>query len=415
MYTCVRALIRHYGVNERLIEAQVDDIAVRDLATEYSQVILILTHTAIQGEVSLDISTIEDLIYQLNPDVNVEDWLSSLDGASLPTSTTIPTPTAVVARYNDAFNAGYDVQRIHPLAGDGTQLPDRYLTDLRFKRIDTDYQFLFDHCLVTVNGLLHLTDYSDRGLTAKGGGTTIDVSNDNQIGIISFKDVGEVISTPIELGMIRPYIADAPLKKGILIKVPGADFTQETAMISFGGILFHSNCYYKVVSDDTILLEWWKIPFWQMYYRVAKLIDVTKFDTVLNRNPLHGDAVDLEIANGDQAIRAFLTLDQSFIIRVKGTQFYTQRHGLERTSLPGRYYAHALPRFPLQLENGLLPAYLAQPEDGVYVIQISKGFSEYKVHETRDDKDGGYVHSGNESRNPHKYAAAYLLEMGRDL
>lgn len=415
MYSCVRGLIRANGVNERLVSVNVNGMAVRTLAAEYSYAVLILTNPAITHEVSLDIRDVALLIYKLNPDTTIDQWLSSIGDTSLPTSDVIPSPTSVISRYNDAFNAGYHVEKIHPLAGDGNEFPDRYLTTLRLTRDDTDYSDLFKHVLVTVNGLLHLTDYSTAGLTVLNGGSSVSIANDNQVGLISFKDVGEIVCDPITLSMITARLPNLPLNQGIVIKVPGANFTTETVMVSFAGILLHSQQYYQVLSDDTLLLEWWKIPVWQMYYAVAKLMDVDLINTVLGRTPTHGDALDLNVLNATPVIQAFLLLAQTFVIRIKTTGFYVERHPVERTGLPGRYYTYTLPRFPLQLSNGLLPAYLAQHEDDVYVLQIAEGFNEYKVHESRNDSDGMYVHSGNESALPREYAAAYLLEMGKDL
>lgn len=97
MYSCVRGLIRANGVNERLVSVNVNGMAVRTLAAEYSYAVLILTNPAITHEVSLDIRDVALLIYKLNPDTTIDQWLSSIGDTSLPTSDVIPSPTSVIS------------------------------------------------------------------------------------------------------------------------------------------------------------------------------------------------------------------------------------------------------------------------------------------------------------------------------
>jgi hypothetical protein len=132
------------------------------------------------------------------------------------------------------------------------------------------------------------------------------------------------------------------------------------------------------------------------------------------RNEDHGDALDLNQANSDASITAYMSLPQSFIILLDAKNFYYERHALERTGLPGRYYSYELPKFPMQLENGLLPAYVAMPESGMYSLAIYENLIRNFQHDTKKPADDMYFNGARKSSNLGHYASAYLLEMGTE-
>lgn len=413
MYICVRALLRQRGDNQRLTETQVGSASVRTLLHDNAVVYLVLTNPAIDHEVGLDLSTIADIVYNLNENTTVDQWLVSLDTASLPTSDTVLVKEVGVVGYNDIFAAGYSLELISPISGPGSQLPQSELTDILVTKSGLDYELLYQHCLVTVNGLLHLTDSSTSGMTVKDAGKSIGLANRHDIGLISFLDVGAIATVPITPEMVLSYTGGS-LENGFLIALPDIDLSNKVVMLSVGGYLHFSNECYLVVGDHSILFQWWKYPLAHRFYNANKLIDMTPFTDTLVKNPDHGEALDLNQANSDESIRAFMSLSQSFVILLDADNFYFERHGLERTGLPGRYYNYELPKYPMQLETGLLPAYVAMPEDGMYSLAINSNLVRSFQHDTKRPTDDQYFNDARISSNLGYYASAYLLEMGTE-
>jgi hypothetical protein len=411
MYTCQRALLRPRGENQRLIEAQVGNSYLRNLVTENSVAYLVLKHPAVSHELSINLFDILDTVYSVLDTVTVDDWLVSLGNSSLPTSDTVPKRQAGVAKFNDAFSAGFHVNRIHPTAGEGNEYPDEDLTDLLLTKPEMDYQLLYRNCLVNVNGLFHITDYSTRGLRVKDGGRSTYLANNHDIGLISFLDVGKVTVTPITEAMIKPKGTN-PLKNGFIVNLPNIDLSKRIVMMSIGGFLHYGEQQYRVTGDHSIDVQWYNIPLAHRYYNSNKLIDLSKFDATMNRNPNHGDALDLNQANTDAAIKAYMTLSQSFVITIEANNLYYERHGIERTKLPGRYVAYERPRFPLQLENGLVPSYIAIVEDDLYSVAVTDNLVNRYVHDKRPRADDMYYNGARVSSERQKYASAYFLEFG---
>lgn len=414
MYTCVRAIVCPRGVNSRFSETQVGGYAVRDLLTENAAVQLVLTHPALDHEVGLLLSDVEDRIYKLRPDVTVDDWLQALKGANLPTTNTVLKKTVATVKYNDAFMAGYRLNRVHPLAGEGSYFPDADLTDVRATKEGIDYTELYQSCLVSINGLLHITDASSRGLLIKEAGKSIRYSNLNSIGFTSFREVGKLSFVPVTGDMVRPLAEGIPIKQGFTLALPDVDLSNKIVMMSLGGFFHFANDCYTVTGDHSIKVEWGRIPFAHRYFNAKGLIDFETFDATLVRNVNHGNALDLNQAMTDDSIKAYMELSQTFVILLEADHFYYERHQVERTGLPGRYYAYERPQFPLQIENGLLPPYVATPENGVFVIACDSNLIARYVHDTKPIKDDNYFNGALRSQFPAYLGAGYLLEMGRE-
>lgn len=414
MYTCVNAILRLRGENTRMSEAQVGDVLVRDLVTKYSVVRLILTHPAIKNKVSLDINDVLSRIYQANPSFTVDQWLTSLGNESLPVKDTVPKIVTASVKYNDAFNAGYTLNRIHPTSGEGNEMPDEDLTDIRITRGIVDYKQFYESIVVSVNGLLHISDYSTAGVKVKDAGRSVSYSNKNTIGLMSFREVGKLSFEPIKADMLKPLNEGRLLKDGFSISLPKVNLDGKVAMLSIGGFLHFGNDRYNVNGDHSIMVDWAKIPFAHRYYDSNKLIDLSSFNQTMVRNDAHGDALDLNQALSDESIRAYMSLPQSFIILLETDHFFYQQHQLERTALLGRYYAYEPPAYPLQLDNGLLPPYVAIKEDDVYTVAIEDNNINRYVHDTRPVTDDGYFNSDRKSNRRTESSSGYLLQMGRD-
>lgn len=413
MYFCEKALLRANAANSRITTASVNDISVRTLVQDNDIAVLVLTHPSVQKKMSLDLMTVRNLIYGVNDSVTVSQWLASLGDRTLPTTDGEPKVVAKSAKFNDLFLADYSAQKVHPGAGEGSEFPEDMLTDILITKTDVDYQLFYDHCLVTVNGLLHLTDASSRGVTIIDGGRSINHSNQNQVGLISFREVGKIQCFPITKDHLLNRDGK-PLKDGFNIHMPEVDFENKIVMLSVGGFLHFDRYGFKLISDHTVRLEWYGLQFVDRYYRSKDLIDLSDFNRTINRNPNHGDALDLTQALSDESIIAYMELSQTFLITLEAPGFYYDRHPLEKTGLIGRYYSYERPQFPLQLENGLMPSYAAIKETAAYVVAVPDNYVRQYAYANRNVDGYSYVNSALRSHDPSFEGNGYLLEMGSE-
>lgn len=391
-----------------LVREDMNNRKVRELYSEYSRAYLILTHTATGQTYSLDIADAVDEIFQLSPDITVGQWMTAIGDGALPVSESIPELKSFAVKYNDVWSSGYDVQAVHPTGG-ADIYEDHELHDLRMTRLDTDYQQFFKNCLVTVSGLLHLVDYDQNGVVVKDGGRTAYISRDNNIGLISFREVGELTCIPIKDSLVAAR-SETGYREGIYVKL-SEPIGKRSVMLSLGGYLYLNNQHYRVVNDDTLLIEWWAIDIFKRYVESKSLIDLSALTALINTNQNHTDAVDLELLHSDAAILTYLTLSQSFVILCDTDNLYVDKHVLEATGLPGRYYSYTRPSLPMLTSNGFLPAYTAVPERIAFTLCIPNNLVRIYAAEKTDAPDE-YQNSARNTMDAKRYGSAYLLEIG---
>lgn len=414
MYTCINSFTRSKVPGSKIIERLVNNIAVRTLVEENSVAHLILTHPSVTDPMGLDLFKALDQIYSLDPQITVDDWLTQLGDTSLPVGETPPVLVKATVKYNDLINAGYDPQLAHPTIGQGNELPDDELTDILISKEGADYKKVCHNCLFTVNGLLHIADHTRTGVKISGAGRSVYHSNRNQLGIMSFQALGEVRSYPITREMMKPMVEGGTFKNGFSIYLPEHDLDNKTVLLSIGGILHTAQHHYRVSGTNTIVVEWWKVPFSRMYNDTKGLIDYTQFHNTLDRNPDAGDALDMRQAMSDDSIAAIMQMHQTFVIFLDADGFYVDREEVEQTALPGRYYTYTRPSFPLQLDNGFLAEYIAKSENGTWTIIIDENCQYNYLHETRSPSGDDYINAAHSPAHEFNYNSAWLLEMGRN-
>ena len=412
MFTFVSALASLRGANQRLADTDVGNTPVRDLMTTYSQCILILSHPALDHNVSLDVALVADQFLQLSPDLTVNTWLVAIGDNDLPFNNTIPTISKSSALASEAWTAGFDIQRVHPLSGDGNHYPDADLTHLRLTKPGIDYLDMYNYVLASVNGLFHLTDAGDDGFRIIDGGKSIWHSRRNEVGLISFSSVGQVECFPITADMITGR-RGLPLSQGAIITAPEADFGNKFVMVVIGGILHTAGHQYRVVGDSSVQIDWWKLPIHRRFFDTYKLIDWSPVFDTMEVNKEHVGSLDLKQMNTDESIKAYLTMSNTFIITVDAPNLFFENLRLERTGLAGRYYSHVRPTLPLLLDNGLMPAYtIHDPNNGMYSLAVDGNNRPSYLHDTRNAlEDEQYVNDAKIHHPEKHYTGAHLLDM----
>lgn len=416
MYTYQDAVVRERGTAARWIQANVGDVFIRSLAESYQGVYLILSHPSVDHKLGLNLADVASLLSAIRPDITVKQWLVSLGNASLPTSAQVPTISAKVAKYSDIFDAGYDVELAPEVMAADTPLTEADLKDLRVTKHDVDYKLLFDSCLVTVNGLLHRTDFDTQSFVVRKGGESVVRSNLNQVGLISFRDIGKVTQLPITEEMIYNPDPYTTLAQAVYLTLPeGVDLSTQSVMLSIAGHLHVLGAGYQVVGPREIKLDTARLPLAERYYAARKLINLDSVDKTLSLNNDKFGTVGYTDFYDDATVKAFLTLPQSFVILVDSPRLYVERHKLEYTGIPGRYLAREQPKYPLFLNDGRLPEYVAVPETGLWSIAVQDNFTTRYAFTKRDNRVEGAFNGARDSVFPVYYAHGFFLEIGADV
>jgi hypothetical protein len=206
----------------------------------------------------------------------------------------------------------------------------------------------------------------------------------------------------------------AELYGGIKIRVPEHDLSNKIVMMSIGGYLQINNNHYRASGDHTVTLDWDKLPVIHRYFESRNKIDLSSFEQTLDRNKNHGDALDMNQVKSNASIKAYMALTQSFLILIDVDNIQTDLHALEKTGLPGRYYAYGVPTLPLLLETGIVPSYNAIHEAGMWSICVEENFVIRYSYDTKPVTTDLYHSDAYISQYPKRYASGYFLEIGTE-
>lgn len=372
MYNYIRALGRRYGQNERWKSVDMNTLPLTTVFQEYKEVWVWVGHNLIPHEQAFDLTTLRQELHHENQPF--PQWLTTIGNRALPVTDTPPTFETRTVSYADLWAAGYKVTPVTTSGRLGSDNPRGEEKDLIITRPDTDYDLFIDHCLVSINGLIHRLDYDPDGVRVVGGGEANLISNRNHIAAMSFLGVGKVSTITVTPDMITRSESTQPLSTVATIDT-GVDLSGKTVGMVIGGYLHLLDNCCSVTGDTSISVQLQNLPLLQRWYSSKLLINV---DSVpLTQSVGNKDQIAVSELLGDDFVKGYLTLSQSFVVIIDGNDLYVERTPLQYTGLPGRYIAREDLKYPLIGPLGNLLSYTQREQGGQYVIAVQDALTTY--------------------------------------
>lgn len=339
MLTLKTAYTRDASRLGRWKKVDVEHLPIKELPTHYSELILIIDIGSPYNTLrSLKLKNlIEEPIWEnASPGITVRDWLVSIKERTLPYDKTLFNYSEKYVRYGQLFHCGYSVEPIGHHAspdsgGSNTTKEDLYITKPNVSGTELGKYGLF-----SVNGFYHLADYDEKGVYLFDGHRTMLKGNDNQVGVLSFKEVGELKQIPITEDMIHSPAPDVALSEGIYIKVP-EQYAMEgwTFIFSIGGYLHVGDGSYALSGERTFRLYHNRFNLLDRYMSDRDEMDLSSLAFTEYPDYKNPSLVPVKELLTDKILKAYLTLPQSFIVAVKTPQLFHELEPIE-TPFPGR-------------------------------------------------------------------------------
>lgn len=417
MYNLVSALGKSKEYNGRWSSVDISDISMVQLYHDYIQVIVTLTSNfAPTVKLSLDLDELKS--GNLSATYTFSEFLTLNGNAALPTFLDTYVLETKYAKYVDAFKAHYKVVPVGPEGHVDSPVPmlDRDWLSLT-RSVETypdfDYDFFQKNCLISVNGMIHLADSDGEQLLVIDGAKSARIANKNQIGIISFREVGELNFIPITEAMVHRRYADVPLSKALYIDI-GTSVLNKTAMLVLGGylIVLDSTTFYRL-SDDIYVINLENYPLLERYYESKESIDLSSLgldasienEHMVNRNQLYSDEV----------LTKYATLSQSFIVFVDSEDVFVEKQALPRSRLPGKFTSPVAPVWPLVVGCGAIGDYWSVKEDGQWALTVTKNWQVNYLFNTTLRSNINNVDDAREASNPLDIGRGHFLKIGTDI
>lgn len=386
MYQLTAGLLKSRARGSAFEEKDLSSYKVKSLLRDNKEAYLVLTHFAITGPITLRLKDAERLIVSLATDPTVSEWLTTNANTALPTVAGIPKVIRKNVLARDPWQAGFSATLCVALGSPYNDTTDADKTDIWLTREKTDYIVSQSHALATVNGLVHRVDADKDGLYIKDGGVTFRRSNNALLGLMSFESIGKVKTHTITADMIYHPEPTGKLSDSAFIKLP-FDATGKVVGIVIAGYLHLVTDDVKVIGDKSIKVLMNRIPYWERYMESRRTIDMTSMERFHKVNDTDKTIYDSVGFNSDECIKEMLTLSQSFLVEIETDNMSVRHFKTMNTALPGRFYWHEQPLFPLRTELGKLPSYVSFEEEGVFVLCIDNNLVQRRVFTQIENQD----------------------------
>jgi hypothetical protein len=417
MYLYQGARIKTLGARSRCQPQDVSTTPIKDLLILYKDVYLELKNALYVESQWVSLRDIPaswrlDLI-----SLTVVQWLNTLGSSALPT--TQPPPIEVIyAPYREAIQAGYNVEPVHPTTNPEllTPLVDR--RDLRITKAGIDYKDLYEKTLVTVNGLLHRTNFVGNALHVIEGGQSSRHAKQYHAGLYFLGGLGRITSVPICEQFVQSERSGQPLKDRAIIQIDprAGELENKSVLISIGGYLhLPGEGLISRTGEREYTINFANYPLAAHFFELRKLIDTGRIDRHLASSTVNTNQISVEELYSDNAIIALLTLSQSFFIVIDTPEIWLERTAVEWNQLPGSFITYEKPEYPLITGLGRLSEYWTSRERDRYVLSIEGGLKPNYLFETTHWKDQVSIDPSREPANLLEYTNAFFLKIGKPL
>jgi len=411
MYTLVQAVARPVGGGGRWTTIALGEMLLPVVFSTYDRILVTLANSYLSHYVSLDLADIRETYG--SQDITFNAVLAAVGNGTLPTSDTLPVLRTRYAKYNDVFQAGYKVQAVHPVAAPDTPMPAVDRTWLMLTKPGVDYNVAYESFLVSVNGFIHATDASADGVYVKEGMASRHRSGKAEMGLYSFKQLGKLSFVPIKDDMLYRQDPSQLYKDRIHVDI-GMDVSNKTVMLVLGGYLhvLDERTFYRV-SDSSFAVVFNNLPYIERFLNSRQYLDLSSMNVEISTdNPSHFSVEDLF---SDFAIKAYMTLSQSFFVILDNPDIFVERKLLQGSKMPGLYISDDAPVYPLLDELGKMVNFGYQYETGLYSITTTDAYRHDYNFRTVDSRN---ALSLGDNRNPARPLAngdLQYLQIGADL
>lgn len=408
MYTLESAIGKTLADRGRWINADIGNVPFVEIYATYDSVKAILSNPFIDHPVCLDLADVRVANNSNNQTFN--EWLVANGATALPTSDVIPVIKNRYARYADAFHAGYKLKPVHPTASPDAEVTPDERTSIFLSRTGLDFNLFRKHCLVSVNGYLHYTDATSQGAWVMDGMRTVRYANENQVGIISFLDVGEIKSIRITEDMIYKQQPDQRYRDRVTMVI-NEDISKKTILMSIGGYLHiqDPNTFHRI-GDNIISIDFSRLNFIERYHESMKTLDLTSLP--IQRTEANPTQIVVDDFLSDANILAYLTLPQSFIVLIDNPEVFVDHQFVKPAMMPGYLIAYTPPVYPLINGVGKMAEYWYTYEDQQYSIKVRDNWTHHRLYDTTKLLEEKSVSDSRVPNKPVSFSGAYFLKIG---
>ena len=286
--------------------------------------------------------------------------------------------------------------------------PDLKLTR-KEEGFGVDWGLLSRRVLCTVNGQVFQAFNGGDGLVVKGATKIMLRSRQNQVGLLSFLDLG------VDLNIIR-FTEDMlynessrPLFERLTIAIPrevGVGFlVLAGCIIPLDASALFRNSPTSLVLRLDLLNHIDRLYLLQRYRNIFEELGIP----VANNNP---SLVDMAVVCSDAVVKKLLLLDNSFFVNVPLSNFNFRKIYLEHSDLPSTFRTLIEPTLPLMGAYGKLLeySYRSTPEPR-YIVNTVDAYLDNAILSANNPNEVKLYNDHRNLERTYRLHQAYFMEM----
>lgn len=413
MYQLVRARHRKDRRAGRWVEADLANANLATLSNVYGDVYLYITWAGLTGVKALRFDKTQSMRQGLPANMTVQGWLDHVGNTTLPWESELPNEEIRLVEYAQAWHAGYDIQTRARSGNVDSNASTFVQEDLMLTHPKFTPQHIDDHCLFTVNGFVHLSDWGTDGVRIIDGNKTVRKGNDNQVGVLSFENIGKIKKVPITNAMLDKQNSNTKFSAVTYVTIPDdVDLENKTVLLVLGGYLHPFSRSYIRVSERTWRVELQNILFLERYLESVKGMDMSRLG--MSDDPNNPTLFSVNEMLGDIAMRAYLTMSQSFFVVIDAPSMFHELTPMEYAGVPGRYLNRDGRQLPMVGAYGRQLEYHTIHEHGIWVYATTNNMRFDYTANTANWTKQKLVNAGLYPETPRRHAEAYLRLLGTE-
>ncbi len=409
MYIFIDAVVLKRSIGSQWEHLDISNNSVSQIYNTFIKSFLVLHTDTSTVDMFIDMDSLRNEFSSYDGTLN--ELLLLLGARILTTVTSIPDTIIKHVRYSDAIKSEYKIRPVNKGVANPTNFPKSELNDIELTRprYTTDLSLLHTHCLLSVNGYYHMTDTDGVRSYVDDANKTLRISNNNNVGITSFLDVGKLTKVKLDSNNIYGDITTGNLIDKVHFTVT-EPLDNKSYILILGGymVLVEDNVFWRS-GQDTFTLDLNKIPYIERIYESNSTIDLTSLG--LSDITINPTGISLTEVRSNPVIKNYLTLSQSYLVVIDTPILVSNKIHVRQSNLPGMFTSYQDPTLPLITTYGRLADYWKTFEDNQWSVTVIDSFLKNYIFTFQPNSPNALITDNLLPMSPFEHSRAFLLDL----
>lgn len=384
MYVLERCFLKKTKSEEGYQNYDIKRFKISQIFDTFFDGYFVLTNTKIKGKFYLTLEALRKSKVPLVLNLTLSEWFALNQKKELDVIKDEPKYKTGIVNYSDAILAGYKITRIGRNMPLNANISNYDRIDLHLSKQSVSPELLMKNGLFSVSGFIHRPIPFEDGVALRNGGETFNNTKTNTVGVMSFKECGELRYHDIDEQTVKNSNATVPLSHELLIDLKEPIKPNHTVFLVVAGHLVIDTNIIEIVNEEIGLVKvrTRKLNILDIILNSVGRLNLDNLGIFLDNREVTANKVQIKDIYSDVCIRKLFSLPQSFLVSVKADMLSVNRIAVQTTGLGTAYEFHEEPSLPLITSRGLIQEYWKRYCPWGWLVKTTNDIEKFKLNET---------------------------------